>query len=232
MPQVEIKGWRNGLLIVVPPESPWDSLTTTLAARLDEANARSFWKGSQAVLDFGSRIVTQDRLTELVDRLKEEYGLVPTAVVSTEEVTRRVADKLVLTTYETLPAIQKPGQSAEVSRAPLVEAVGNNARYVVQTVRSGQRIEHDGHLAIIGDVNPGGEVLAAGDIVIFGNLRGLAHAGCYGDETARIVALALKPPQLRIATKIARAPDTEKGNRELRPEVARIEDGEIQVFPL
>jgi septum site-determining protein MinC len=230
--QIEVKGWRNGLLIVVPPESSWESLTGSLAARLDEANARSFWKGSPAVLDFGSRTVSLDRLTTLVDRLKEEYGLVPTAVVSSEEATRRVADKLVLTTYETLPAIQKPGQSAEVSRAPLAEAVGNNARYVVQTVRSGQRIEHEGHLVIAGDVNPGGEVLAAGDILIFGSLRGLAHAGCYGDETARIVAMALRPPQLRIATKIARSPDAEKGIKDARPEVARIEDGEIQVFPL
>ncbi len=232
MSQVEVKGWRNGLLILVPPESPWDGILGSLALRLDEASGRSFWRGSPAVLDFGPREVTLERLTALVDRLKEDYGMVPTAVVSSEERTRKVAEKLVLTTYEALPAIQKPNQSAEVSRAPLTEAVGNNARYVVQTVRSGQRIEHDGHLIVLGEVNPGGEVVAAGDILILGTLRGLAHAGCYGDESARIVALSLRPPQLRIATKIARSPDVEKSSRELRPEVARIEDGEIQVFPL
>ena len=99
-------------------------------------------------------------------------------------------------------------------------------------MRSGQRIEHDGHLVICGDVNPGSEVAAAGDIVVMGSLRGVAHAGCFGDETARIVALSLRPPQLRIATHIARAPENEKGNKELRPEVARIEDGEIHIFPL
>jgi septum site-determining protein MinC len=230
--QVEVKGWRNGLLIVVPPNVAWESLQGGLEARLDEASARAFWKGSTVVLDFGSRIVSQEQLLELIDRLKEEYGLVPTTVVSSEAATRKAADKLVLTAYEALPAIQKPGHSAEVSRAPLEEAPGNNARYVVQTVRSGQRIEHDGHLVVAGDVNPGGEVIAAGDIVVLGNLRGLAHAGSFGDETARIVALSLRPPQLRIATKIARSPDSEKGSRDLKPEVARIEDGEIQVFPL
>jgi septum site-determining protein MinC len=71
--------------------------------------------------------------------------------------------------------------------------------------------------------------------VVFGTLRGLAHAGCYGDENARIVALSLRPPQLRIAGKIARSPEEggkiKGGAAERTPEVARIENGEIQIFP-
>ncbi|MDX1931461.1 MAG: septum site-determining protein MinC, partial [Capsulimonadales bacterium] len=65
-------------------------------------------------------------------------------------------------------------------------------------------------------------------------LRGLAHAGCFGDEAARIVAGSLRPPQLRIASKIARAPEDSgrSGSGPRVPEVARIEGEEIGIFPL
>ena len=223
MSNVEVKGWRNGLLLILPPEILWENALASLEERLGEANARSFWKGSPAVIDLGSREASLESLSALVDRLKEEFGLIPMSVVTTEPGTRQAGEKLVLTVYDELPAIQKAGVPAPAE---------SNARYLRRSVRSGQRIEHDGHLVICGDVNPGSEVAAAGDIVVMGSLRGVAHAGCFGDETARIVALSLRPPQLRIATHIARAPENEKGNKELRPEVARIEDGEIHIFPL
>ena len=234
MANVEVKGWRNGLLLILPPETLWENALSSLEERLGEANARSFWKGSPAVLDIGNREVSYEKLSALVDRLKEEFGLIPMSVVTSEPTTRQAGEKLVLTVYDELPTIQKAGSPAPAEKpgSPVTASVESNARYVRRSVRSGQRIEHDGHLVICGDVNPGSEVVAAGDIVVLGNLRGVAHAGCFGDETARIVALSLRPPQMRIAGRIARAPENEKGNKELRPEVARIEDGEIQVFPL
>ena len=233
---VEVKGWRNGLLLILPPETLWENALASLEERLGEANARSFWKGAPAVLDLGARDVSLEKLSALVDRLKEEFGLIPMSVVTSEPTTRQAGEKLVLTVYDELPLIQKAGSPAPAEKpgqsAAASISVESNARYIRRSVRSGQRIEHDGHLVVCGDVNPGSEVMAAGDIVVLGNLRGVAHAGCFGDETARIVALSLRPPQMRIASRIARAPENEKGNKELRPEVARIEDGEIQVFPL
>ncbi|MFD2168988.1 septum site-determining protein MinC [Tumebacillus lipolyticus] len=76
------------------------------------------------------------------------------------------------------------------------------------TVRSGQLIEHDGDIVIIGDINPGGQVLATGDIFVMGTLRGMAHAGSAGDENAIIAAVFFQPSQLRIHDVISRAPDT------------------------
>ncbi|MFC4767908.1 septum site-determining protein MinC [Effusibacillus consociatus] len=77
------------------------------------------------------------------------------------------------------------------------------------TVRSGQRVEHDGDITIVGDVNPGGQVLATGDIFVMGTLRGMAHAGCKGDENAVIGAVYFQPTQLRIGSVISRAPDVD-----------------------
>ena len=86
------------------------------------------------------------------------------------------------------------------------------------------------NLVILGDVNPGSEVWADGDIVVFGTLRGVAHAGASGNREARVVALRLMPTQLRIADKICRAPDDDvKGPR--GPEQAFLKDGAIVIEP-
>src|SRR5699024_2349496 len=76
-------------------------------------------------------------------------------------------------------------------------------------VRSGQVLKVDSDLLLIGDVNPGGTVIATGNIYIMGNLRGIAHAGLYGDHEAVIVASYMEPRQLRIADYMSREPDYE-----------------------
>ena len=94
-----------------------------------------------------------------------------------------------------------------------------------ETVRSGRSIYHEGTVVILGDVNPGAEIIAGGDVIVWGRLRGMVHAGALGDETAVICALSLTPTQLRIADKIAIAPD-EKGHKPT-PEQAAVRDGSI-----
>jgi septum site-determining protein MinC len=97
-----------------------------------------------------------------------------------------------------------------------------------RTLRSGQAVHHDGHVVILGDVNPGAEVVASGDVLVWGRLRGLVHAGASGDETARVCALQLNPTQLRIGEHIARPPE-ENRRRSVIPEVARVVNGQIVV---
>jgi septum site-determining protein MinC len=75
------------------------------------------------------------------------------------------------------------------------------------TLRSGDHIEAAGSLLVLGDVNPGARVSAGGHVLVWGRLRGVAHAGCHGDRGARIVAMGLQPLQLRIADVIARGPE-------------------------
>ncbi len=244
---VEVKGWRNGLLLIIPPDDEWTAILEQVDARLDEARARSFWRGAQTTIDCGGRFVSLEELDALLDRVKGAYGLVPIAIVASDPATRAAGEKLALVSYEEMPVIRKPRREFEsmsssasdpsgTPEAPeKAPATANNSLYLRQTVRSGQRIVNDGHIVICGDVNAGAEIMAKGDVIVFGTLRGLAHAGCYGDESAQIVALSLRPPQLRIAGKIARSPEeggkTKGGTAERTPEVARIENGEIQIFP-
>jgi septum site-determining protein MinC len=101
--------------------------------------------------------------------------------------------------------------------------------YLQSTIRSGVEIRHTGTVIVLGDVNPGGNVRAEGDILIWGRLKGIAHAGCNGNTTCRIMALHMEPTQLRIADKVARPPETPPN--EYLPEVAYIGEGGIRIAP-
>ncbi|MBC8135808.1 MAG: hypothetical protein H8F28_07990 [Fibrella sp.] len=258
--EVTVKGWRNGLLLQLPLVSPWNELLAQTDDKLNAANAKSFWRGSQTTIDCGARIVSVAELDALMDRIKGEFGLVPISLVARDTATREAGERLALVAYPELPKVKKQpsgggptqGYTAEQREArqkedAVVEAAAPptvapwypagaspNALYIPGTIRSGQRIVHDGPVIVFGDVNAGAEVFSESDVMVFGTLRGLAHAGCMGDEKARIIAASLRAPQLRIASKIARSPEEESGRNipSRGAEVARIDGGEIQVFPL
>lgn len=97
-----------------------------------------------------------------------------------------------------------------------------------RTLRSGQRIDVEGDLVLMGDANPGSILTATGNIVVVGTLRGIAHAGINGDVSASISAYRLEPLQLRIANVIARC--TDQGSAEGKREIARLNsDHEISI---
>lgn len=127
-----------------------------------------------------------------------------------------------------VPVPTKTAQAAQAANVgkPTTPAV----MMMKQTLRSGQHVSHKGHLVIIGDVNPGAEIVADGDITIWGALRGMAHAGANGNTNAEIRALKFEPLQLRIANAIARSPDRSKGHIvSSGPETARIVEGKIRI---
>lgn len=99
---------------------------------------------------------------------------------------------------------------------------------VQNIVRSGQILHIEGDLLLMGDVNPGGTVAATGNIFVMGSLRGMAHAGCEGDESVIISASHMKPTQLRIAQIISRPPD-EWGIGDTYMEFAYINNGVMEI---
>jgi septum site-determining protein MinC len=110
-------------------------------------------------------------------------------------------------------------------------------KYIKQTIRSGQVINYEGNIVIIGDCHPGCEITAFGDITVWGILSGIAHAGAGGNQKARVRALKMNAIQLRIANCYSRRPDSlntvyiEKTNS-FTPEEARIINNEIVVFKI
>ncbi|MCK8815873.1 septum site-determining protein MinC [Natroniella sulfidigena] len=99
---------------------------------------------------------------------------------------------------------------------------------IKRTIRSGQSVSFAGNIVIQGDVNPSAEVIAGGDIVVMGVIRGIAHCGANGKRDATISAFRLEPTQLRIANQISRAPDGFVSSPDT-PEIAYIKDGQIEI---
>ncbi len=106
--------------------------------------------------------------------------------------------------------------------------IGEDTLLVQKTLRSGQSIKHSGNVVILGDVNPGAEIIADGHVIVIGTVRGVIHAGASGDESATITAFYLTPTQLRIGKFISRSAE---GNRPCpeSPEVARIDNGVLVI---
>jgi len=120
-----------------------------------------------------------------------------------------------------LESIEKIG-----AREEKPQARGERLLIVDRSLRSGQKVEHSGDVLILGDVNKDAEVVAVGNIIIMGTLRGIAIAGALGDEDAVVVALKMEPQQIRIGKKIAISEESERVSPGY-PEVAKVEDGMI-----
>jgi septum site-determining protein MinC len=125
------------------------------------------------------------------------------------------------------PSIPNVGPVAPVVLAPAPVPL-TPTHFHSGTMRGGQSLHHLGNVVVVGDVNPGAEIVATGDIVVFGALRGVAHAGAQGETRARVHAIELAPTQLRIATYIAADTSTDTVKR--GPETACVQNGRIAIF--
>jgi len=215
--RVSIKGTNEGLIISLGP-GPWQEVLEEMESALS-AKA-SFFIGGRVALRVGDRPLSAEQLAKIGRRL-EDLGMTLWAVDSEHPETLAAASELGLETA--LQSMGRPGRPApeQVAREELSGIVQR------RTLRSGQALEHAGHVTLIGDLNPGAEIVAGGDIIVFGRLRGIAHAGAMGDEGAIICALELAPSQLRIGSHIARSPD--RGRPPSMPEIASVQDGRIIV---
>ncbi len=224
---IQIKGTREGLTITLG-SSDMTSVLRDLGRQLKSQGA--FFRGGTVALQATTCALTADQIAAVRDLLAE-YDMTLHTVVTSNDVTRQGAARLGIKISEA------DGPRATVQPAVVGEreahggtSEGMRGVLVKHLVRSGQTVRHTGHVLVIGDVNVGAELLAGGDIVVWGRLRGLAHAGCYGDASAVVCALELAPQQLRIAQYVARpaenAPRLVSG-----PEVARVADETIVLEP-
>ena len=206
---IQIKGLRDGLLVSLD-DAPWEEQLAVLISQVDAQP--SFFQGARLALDVASQILHVNDLVSLRDQLSER-GIFLWAVISESPTTEQTAQLLGLATR-----ISKP--RPEESRSFAVEDLGEEtALFLDRTLRSGTRIEFGGHVVVLGDVNPGAEIVAEGNIVIWGRLRGMVHAGSKGNREAVICALDFSPMQLRIAEEASAAMDPKTQSK---PQIARI----------
>lgn len=213
---VKIKGTRDGLLVSLGA-GDLPLLLADLRAQLNRSPG--FFQGGKVALAVGSRPMTRADLQQICDVLGE-LGITIWAVISQSPMTRAAARELGL-------ASASPPEEAPSD----LEAGQEPAVIVRRTLRSGQSVRYPGHVVVLGDVNPGAEIVAGGDIIVWGKLRGTVHAGAMGDDSAVVCALQLQPMQLRISGNIARSPESNRTKQKARPEVARVRGAEIVAEP-
>jgi len=217
---IDIKGIRDGLLITLPP-GDWDTVQAMLLASV--AQRADFFRGARVALQVGDRELGAAILGGLRDDLSASEVTL-WAVISTSELTQNAAADFGLA-RELSP--QAPRASEEVP--PLDHALpGEEAILIERTLRSGHSVRYPGHVFVLGDVNPGAEIVAGGHVIVWGRLRGVVHAGAEGDENAIVCALDLVPTQLRIASHISVSP-ARKGKP--RPEMALVREGQLIAEP-
>lgn len=105
----------------------------------------------------------------------------------------------------------------------------DHVQLIHKTIRSGQVLQYEGNILLVGDINPGGILIATGDIYILGTLRGIAHAGINGNKKAVIAASVMEPTQLRIAEIVTRPPEERAERKTFKQEVAYIHEDQIRI---
>ncbi|WP_162179590.1 septum site-determining protein MinC [Thermogemmatispora carboxidivorans] len=241
--QIAIKGTRHGLLLTLEPDTPFSELLQALAERL--AEAPDFFRGATLTVDTRQRVLQASERVQL-ENLLAHYRM---SIVSLEQVAGMRRGSLsegarlglglnggpayaAAGPYAPYSPYEKTGAGAVTVDLGLTAGQrdpreSDDTLFLRRTVRSGQAIHHHSNIVVLGDVNPGAEVVAGGDVIVWGVLRGMVHAGYPDNEQALVCALLLAPVQLRIAHLLSRPP--EGLEVQPRPEVASIRQGQIVV---
>lgn len=245
--EVTIKGTREGIIIILDDQIEFSELKRHLKDKL--ATADSFLFGAQIVLDLGRRQLEDKDIIELERIITHQQGMSLKRItyhlgIGKNQETSRIQQEEIKVKKDNPQENEKQKNQDKFSylakqiykreeTTPADTRIKNNnlnddehALFVKKTIRSGQIIHNDGNIVILGDVNPGAEIIASGDIIVMGSLRGVAHAGATGNEDAIVMAFRLQPTQLRIANHITRPPDEEVIGPSY-PEIAKIKDEAI-----
>lgn len=230
---VAFRGKQSSLELDIAPGTSYEEAKRVIVQKLEAR--RSFFAGSACVNVVGGDMREEEK-NELREILTKEFGMVHVEfgqiapAVEQVQVRRESAFRRRVTDPAAAEKTEPEEQPLNL-KSGLQTLREGRAAFVRETVRSGQRVAFDGDVVVCGDVNFGAELVATGNIAVMGALRGVAHAGAAGDESAIVTAYRLQPQQLRIGALIAIAPSGEQQEVGY-PEVAKVRDGEISIEPV
>jgi septum site-determining protein MinC len=228
--QVRFKSEGDKLLLFLPTEVetqlpkpqttvPWAEVVQQLRYRIN-AGEQGWQPSTEVHLMAANRLLDSRQLQDIVQILAEVELNLTRVYTSRRQtaVTAATAGYSVEQSTEGISLKQAPQNLTEILADPL---------YLQMTLRSGVEIRHPGTVVILGDVNPGSLVMAHGDIIIWGRLRGSVHAGANGNLKSQIMALQMQPTLIRIADQVARGPEDHPS--QLYPEFAYVTPEGIRI---
>lgn len=186
---VVVKGTNDGLMLILP-EGEWEEVRSDIIEKINSQSA--FFKGADAYIDVGSRDMRVTEVADLRDCLSS-YEIRMIGLLSFSEITRKNAKSLGLD----ISMPQK--RTRKVKKLDALNPNESSAFLVQKNIRSGIRIEKEEDIVIVGDVNPGAEIISGGSVFVWGKIKGKITAGANGNEQAVVGALFVEDSQVSIA---------------------------------
>ncbi|HEX3028352.1 MAG TPA: septum site-determining protein MinC [Clostridia bacterium] len=213
---VTFKATVNGLIILMHEEDDFESIYSQIEKKV--ASAGRFFRDASISIKYRGKKLSKEQEDRIMNLMLSKTGAEIKGIKEDlEEDVKPVARKSEPVDKITMKKFFFKGINEGITK------------FYRGTVRSGQLISFDGNLVVVGDVNPGGEVIATGNVMVMGSLRGMVHAGADGNKEALVVAFNLQPTQLRIADVITRAPDEKSSISPFIPELAFVKDDTVYI---
>lgn len=207
---VIIKGNKYGIVVVLDATMKFEELKKKIADKFRDSS--KFFDKAQMAISFEGRKLTNEEQRDILDIIAAETELHVVCVIDNdqerEELFKKTLDE------------------------KLLELSNTTGQFYKGNLRSGQVLESETSIIIIGDVNPGARIVSKGNIIVLGALKGTVFAGANGNTNCFVVALDMNPGQIRIADSIARSPDKPVKEAVKEAKIAFLEDGNIYIEPL
>ncbi len=238
---VTIKSNKYGINLVLNPGIAFNDLKTDI---IDKFKASAgFFKNAKLAISFEGRSLSDDEEQQIIEAIESNTTIRILCIVENGSKQEAVMKEQIDAFYEEVQqqSIKQNLQAAQVMPQQIISEVAIPDQFYRGTLRSGQVISSESSVTIIGDVNPGAKIIAQGNIVILGALKGNAHAGCTGDRSCFIFALDMQPIQIQIGDLIAKSPDKPEPKRRVRrkektseveAQIAIAKDGNIYIEPI
>lgn len=216
---VVIKSSKNGINLVLDQKMPFDELLQEIRTKF--IDSEKFFKNASIAISFEGRPLTQEEQLLIVDTIQQNTTITIVCIMDHDEL---------------MDEVIKRRMDAYVE-----EHSPQTGRFYKGTLRSGQQLESETSIIVLGDVNPGAKVIAKGNIVVLGALKGNAYAGADGSAGCFVAALEMDPVQIKIGDYIGRAADkkdTPKGIRRKTkeqtpvPQIATVYEEQILIEPI
>ncbi|HHU70599.1 MAG TPA: septum site-determining protein MinC [Clostridiales bacterium] len=207
---VVIKGNKYGIIVVLNPDEKFDKLKEILARKFRESS--DFFKNAKMAITFEGRKLSNDEEKEILDIIAKNSDMQIICVIDNDE--------------------EREENFRKTLEEKLMEVSNNTGQFYKGILRSGASLEFETSVVIIGDVNNGARVVSKGNIIVLGSLKGTAIAGVTGNTNSFVIALDMRPTQIRIADTIARSPDKPVKEESKDAKIAFLEDGNIYIEPL
>lgn len=207
---VIIKGNKYGIVVVLDQEMNYEELREEIAKKFRDS--AKFFDKAQMAISFEGRILSNEEQRDILNIIAEETELHVVCVIDND--------------------VKKEEEFKKALDEKLMELSNTTGQFYKGNLRSGQVLESETSIIIMGDVNPGARIVSKGNIIVLGSLKGTVFAGATGNTNSFVLALDMNPVQIRIGDTIARSPDKPVKSAPKETKIAFWEEGNIYIEPL